>query len=128
MSEQQERDTRLDRDDGLDEEQRASGGGLRYQQAFRDPEQTRAGVTPADVANPDVPDLRQRATEYGGPDAAEEATLQEQGYPKLGRTMQAKVTQVEHGPYAGGTQQGESAEGPAGMTGGNGQTEDNPEY
>ena len=34
--------------------------------------------------------------------------LQEQGYPKLGRSPQSRVTQVEHGPYPGGTQQGDA--------------------
>ena len=90
----------------LDEDQRASGGGLRYQQAFRDPE-ARVGVTPAAVGQPEAPDQQQRAREYGGPDLVDEAVLHEQGYPKLGSGMHSRVTQVEHGPYAGGTQQGE---------------------
>lgn len=91
----------------LDDAQQASGGGQHYQQAARDPDQTRAGVTPAAVAPAlDTPDQRQNAEAYGGPDPDEEAVLQEQGYPKLGANLPARVTQVEHGPYAGGTQQG----------------------
>ena len=54
------------------------------------------------------PDLTQRAEDHGGPSPDEEAMLAEQGYPKLGQKIQSRVTQVEHGPYAGGTQQGDA--------------------
>ncbi len=91
----------------LDHEQHETGGGLRYQQATRDPDQSRAGVTPDSVeVNADSPDQQQQAMDFGGPDPAEEAVLQEHGYPKLGDSLNSRVTQVEHGPYAGGTQQG----------------------
>jgi hypothetical protein len=55
------------------------------------------------------PDQQQRAEEYGGPAPDDESWLQEQGYPKLGKSTQSRMTQVEHGPYAGGTQQGDAA-------------------
>jgi hypothetical protein len=55
-----------------------------------------------------LPDQQQTAEEYGGPSPEDEAKLQEHGYPKLGRKPQSSVTQVEHGPYAGGTQQGDA--------------------
>jgi len=53
------------------------------------------------------PDLTQQAEDHGGPSPDEEAVLVEQGYPKLGKKLQSQVTQVEHGPYAGGTEQGD---------------------
>jgi len=37
--------------------------------------------------------------------------LQEHGYPKLGKSAQSRLTQVEHGPYPGGTQQGDADTG-----------------
>ena len=54
------------------------------------------------------PDQQQSAEDYGRPHPDDEALLQEQGYPKLGRGSHARLTQVEHGPYAGGTQQGDA--------------------
>lgn len=54
------------------------------------------------------PDQQQRAEDFGRPEPEDEAHLQEQGYPKLGRGTQDRLTQVEHGPYAGGTQQGDA--------------------
>jgi hypothetical protein len=91
----------------LDHEQQESGGGLHYQRSFRDPDQARKGVTPAGVAeNVGTPDQQQQGQEYGGPNADEEAVLRQHGYPKLGSSIPSRVTQVEHGPYAGGTQQG----------------------
>lgn len=94
----------------LDDAQVASGGGLQYQQAARDPDQARAGITPAGVAPAlDTADQGQNAEDFGGPAPDEEAILQEHGYPKTGRDLNARVTQVEHGPYAGGTEQGEPA-------------------
>ena len=57
------------------------------------------------------PDQQQRAEEYGGPAPDDESWLQEQGYPKLGRSTQSRLTQIEHGPYAGGTQQGDAETG-----------------
>lgn len=56
----------------------------------------------------DFPDRQQTAEEYGGPSPDDEARLREQGYPKLGHKLQSRVTQVEHGPYPGGTQQGDA--------------------
>jgi hypothetical protein len=56
----------------------------------------------------DLPDRQQTAEEYGGPHPDDESTLKEQGYPKLGRKPQSRMTQVEHGPYPGGTQQGDA--------------------
>ena len=56
----------------------------------------------------ELPDQQQTAEEYGGPSPEDEALLQEHGYPKLGRKPQSGMTQVEHGPYAGGTQQGDA--------------------
>ena len=56
----------------------------------------------------DLPDQQQTVEEYAGPTPDDESWLQEQGYPKLGRSPQSRMTQVEHGPYAGGTQQGDA--------------------
>ena len=70
----------------------------------RNSRQHNASTQPSEVE----PDQQQRAEEYGGPAPDDEAWLQEQGYPKLGRSTQSKMTQVEHGPYAGGTQQGDA--------------------
>lgn len=96
----------------LDHQQQASGGGLRYQQGMRDPDLARGGTpTPAAVpADLDGPDHRQRAEEYGGPAPDDEAALREHGYPKLGSGVQERLTQVEHGPYPGGTEQGTPGE------------------
>ncbi|MGE3272127.1 MAG: hypothetical protein AB7P40_25460 [Chloroflexota bacterium] len=91
----------------LDEVQTRTGGGQRYQEGHRLPGDTEAGA-PRTSAGVGAPDQEQRGEEYGGPTADEEATLHEQGYPKLGRKLPSKVTQVEHGPYAGGTQQGDT--------------------
>lgn len=55
-----------------------------------------------------LPDQQQTAEHYGGPNPDDEQKLQEHGYPKLGRSPQSRLTQVEHGPYAGGTQQGDA--------------------
>ena len=54
------------------------------------------------------PDQQQTAEEYGGPTPDDESWLQEQGYPKLGQKPQSRLTQVEHGPYPGGSQQGDA--------------------
>ncbi len=86
----------------LDDDQIASGGGLHYHQARREP----GG---ADERPSDVDAVRQQvADEHGGPSPDDESWLQDQGYPKLGPKIQSRVTQHEHGPYAGGTQQGDT--------------------
>ncbi len=54
-----------------------------------------------------APNEEQLVEEYGGQSPEDEAHLQEHGYPKLGKSAQSRMTQVEHGPYAGGTQQGD---------------------
>jgi hypothetical protein len=77
-------------------------GGLHYQQAHRAPAETRSALDRA----ASEPDQTQSAEDHGGPDPEDESWLQDQGYPKLGKGMQSQVTQMEHGPYAGGTQQG----------------------
>jgi len=91
----------------LDDRQIRTGGGLRYQQAQREPGDVEGGAprTSAPIAEPS---LRQRGEEYGGPDQGDQAALHEQGYPKLGEKLPSRVTQVEHGPYAGGSQQGDT--------------------
>jgi hypothetical protein len=91
----------------LDDKQVRTSGGLRYQQANREPGDVEGGA-PRSSAPVSEPDLRQRAEEYGDPDPEEQATLHEQGYPKLGEKLPSRVTQVEHGPYAGGSQQGDT--------------------
>jgi hypothetical protein len=96
--------------DRLDE-----SGGQRYQQAHRAPGSTEqgeavtAGARTALARETAEPDQRQRADEHGGPGPDDESWLAEQGYPKLGKKIQSRVTQVEHGPYAGGTQQGDAS-------------------
>jgi len=40
------------------------------------------------------------------PQPDDEARLEEQGYPKLGDKLHSRTTQHEHGPNAGGSQQG----------------------
>jgi hypothetical protein len=55
-----------------------------------------------------APDRQQVAEDYGRPHPDDEAWLQDQGYPKLGRNPHDRLTQVEHGPYPGGTQQGDA--------------------
>jgi hypothetical protein len=90
----------------------SSGGGLHYQQGHRDP--GAIDGAPRSSAPAGEPSLRQRAEEYGGPDPEDEALLHEQGYPKLGQKLPSRVTQVEHGPYAGGSQQGDGEPEPSG--------------
>jgi len=60
------------------------------------------------VENNEVPDQQQTAEDHGRPSPDDESWLQDQGYPKLGKNAHARLTQVEHGPYAGGTQQGDA--------------------
>ena len=91
----------------LDDQQIDTSGGLRYQQAQREPGDV-AGGAPRASAPVGEPSLNQSAEEYGGPDPEEQATLNEHGYPKLGKKLPSRVTQVEHGPYAGGSQQGDT--------------------
>ena len=93
----------------------SESGGQRYQQAHRAPGSTQDGDAPtagtrsARARETAEPDQRQRADEHGGPSPDDESWLAEQGYPKLGKKPQSRVTQVEHGPYAGGTQQGDAS-------------------
>jgi hypothetical protein len=90
----------------LDDEQIQTSGGLRYQQAHREPGDVEGGA-PRTSAPIGEPSLRQQAEEYGGPTPDDQAALHEHGYPKLGGKLPSRVTQVEHGPYAGGSQQGD---------------------
>jgi len=60
------------------------------------------------LENDDVPDQQQTAEDHGRPSPDDESLLQDHGYPKLGKNSDARLTQVEHGPYAGGTQQGDA--------------------
>ena len=90
----------------LDDEQIRTGGGLRYQQANREPGDVEGGA-PRTSAPMGEPSLRQQAEEYGGPAPDQQEALHEHGYPKLGGKLPSRVTQVEHGPYAGGSQQGD---------------------
>jgi len=59
----------------------------------------------------EAPDQQQTAEDYGRPSPEDESLLQEHGYPKLGKSAQSRLTQVEHGPYPGGTQQGDADTG-----------------
>lgn len=102
--------------DGHPDHHTEGSGGLRYQQAHRDAQahqvndgKPTAGTRSAVARETAAPDHRQDAPDHGGPSADDESWLQDQGYPKLGRKIQSRVTQVEHGPYAGGTQQGDAA-------------------
>ena len=89
----------------LDDRQIRTSGGLRYQQAQREPGDVEGGA-PRSSAPLVEPSLEQRAEEYGDPAPEDQAALHEHGYPKLGQKLPSRVTQVEHGPYAGGSQQG----------------------
>jgi len=60
------------------------------------------------------PDRQQVAEDFGRPHPDDESWLQDQGYPKLGRNPHDRLTQVEHGPYPGGTQQGDAETGEQG--------------
>ena len=90
----------------LDDRQIRTSGGLRYQQANREPGDVEGGA-PRTSAPLGEPNLCQQAEEYGGPALDEQEALHEHGYPKLGGKLPSRVTQVEHGPYAGGSQQGD---------------------
>jgi len=93
----------------------SESGGHRYQQAHRDPGSTQegsavtAGSRSAVARETAEPDQQQRADDHGRPSPDDESWLADQGYPKLGKKIQSRVTQVEHGPYAGGTQQGDAS-------------------
>ena len=91
----------------LDDRQIRSSGGLRYQQAQREPGDV-AGGAPRSSAPIGEADLSQQAEEFGGPAPDDQDALHEHGYPKLGGKLPSRVTQVEHGPYAGGSQQGDT--------------------
>lgn len=100
-------------DHARDHDHLSESGGHRYHQAHRAPGSTEqgdavtAGTRSAVARETAEADQRQRADHHGGPSPDDEAWLGEQGYPKLGKKLQSRVTQVEHGPYAGGTQQGD---------------------
>jgi len=99
-----------DRETERHDERLQESGGLHYQQAHRAPDggdSATAGTRSALARDTSEPDQNQRADDHGGPGADDESWLQDQGYPKLGKKIQSRVTQVEHGPYAGGTQQGD---------------------
>jgi hypothetical protein len=134
-------------DRATDEQQRASGGGERYQTAHRQhpveregrgasraargtgpdrgPSQTstseyRMGqsgnpATDAPGASPAEQSLGQ--VEAVSPHPDDEARLEEHGYPKLGGHIQSRTTQHEHGPNAGGSQQGDPASAQPGEPG-----------
>jgi len=91
----------------LDDEQIRTSGGLRYQQANRQPGDVEGGA-PRSSAPVGEADQSQNAEEYGGPTSDDQVALHEHGYPKLGEKLPSRVTQVEHGPYAGGSQQGDT--------------------
>jgi hypothetical protein len=92
----------------------SESGGHQYHRAHRAPGSTRdgdaatAGTRSAVARKTAEPDQQQRADDHGGPSPDDESWLAEQGYPKLGDKIQSRVTQAEHGPYAGGSQQGDS--------------------
>ena len=91
----------------IDREHLSAAGDLHYQQARRGPGQHPPDATPTrERRQPAEPDVQQAAEDHGGPHPDDESWLQDQGYPKLGRKTHDRLTQVEHGPYAGGTQQG----------------------
>ena len=102
-----------DADHHEDDRLRESGG-HHYHRAHRAPGSTQegeavtAGTRSALARETAEPDGRQRADDHGGPSPDDESWLAEQGYPKLGKKIQSRVTQVEHGPYAGGSQQGDT--------------------
>jgi len=90
-------------------------GGLHYQRAHRaagaahsDPSQATAGARSEIARETAAPAPDQTADHHGGPTPDDEEWLADQGYPKLGKKLQSRMTQVEHGPYAGGTQQGDA--------------------
>ncbi len=113
----------------------ASGGGARYQKAHRQNAVERDGPTRSrsargtgpDHAAPRAPagtDTRpehrdgqpaagqitpDHVTDDGQrvrPQPDDESWLQDLGYPKVGEHVESHATQIEHGPNAGGTQQG----------------------
>jgi hypothetical protein len=92
----------------------SESGGHRYHRAHRAPGSTHegeavtAGTRSAVARETAEPDQQQRADHHGGPSPDDESWLAEQGYPKLGNKIQSRVTQVEHGPYAGSSQQGDT--------------------
>lgn len=91
----------------IDQEHLSAAGDLHYQQARRGPDQHPPHATPTRARRGQAePDQQQLADDHGAPSGEDESWLQDQGYPKLGRGQHARLTQVEHGPYAGGTQQG----------------------
>jgi len=100
------------RDEHQQLDHQGADGGLHYQQARRHADQHPPHTEPTRTRPRPAPDQQQAADDHGAPDPEDESWLQDQGYPKLGHKMQSRVTQVEHGPYAGGTQQG-AADSPA---------------
>ena len=133
-----DRDARAASGDHQDDEHpHAASGGERYQTAHREhaveqqgpatsrsargtgPSVRRSQAPSADVHAGQSSDPSGPAGSYPAERAADvatvrphpddEAQLTDQGYPKLGRHLQSRTTQHEHGPNAGGTQQGDAA-------------------
>jgi hypothetical protein len=105
----------------------AASGGERYQSAHRQHAVERRGTAASRsargsgrdagqrlVGRPDTPAFDAAASERTPDGAAvhlqpdDEAWLNDLGYPKLGEHLQSRTTQHEHGPNAGGTQQGDT--------------------
>ena len=72
------------------------------------PKSGRPDTLPTDAPATGAAD--QPAQEGGAvrPHPDDEAWLKDLGYPKLGEDLQSRTTQHEHGPNAGGTQQGDT--------------------
>jgi hypothetical protein len=116
-------------------EHQQSGGGARYQKAHRQNVVERDGPTGSRAARGTGPDHAARApagtdtrpehrdgapTSPGlstneqptdeprvQPSPDDESWLNDLGYPKSGEHVESHATQIEHGPNAGGTQQGD---------------------
>lgn len=108
---------------GEQQHQHAATGGERYQTAHREHAVEREGPATSRSArgtgpardqrhvspNEASPDTSAASTEPGRPHPDDEAWLKDLGYPKLGKHLQSRTTQIEHGPNAGGTQQGDES-------------------
>jgi hypothetical protein len=136
MHDQDERHPTTDEQRAHDE----SGGGIRYQEAQRQNAVERDGPSrsrPARGTGPDHaahrapagtdtrPEHRDSEPDPSGlsvndattvddkqvrPHPDDESWLNDLGYPKTGEHVEAHQTQIEHGPNAGGTQQGRTEE------------------
>jgi len=97
-----------------------SGGGQRYQQAHRQHAVDHGGASVARAARGTAQTDAARPTSAPNGDAGattddtqvqphpnDESWLKDLGFPKTGDHPEAHPTQVEHGPNAGGSQQGE---------------------